>query len=228
MATANSMARAEKLLSFGPAAADELGKQAGMEAANALALLEDVSAGTTDLLGINQRLVPLMAALQRDGKKAQHSWWRRFTGAQLEYDVHFDDMRTDIEDLAHAGKQDHDGLGRNIARMRVHYQLMATELRLLEEEIAAGHLLASAAWAERRAAAGMDFDDLARLTRRASNLEAMATATQLTRAQFKLAIEHARTVSDRYREIQTLLLPIWRQSVGFDLFSRNTTASKEN
>ena len=154
-------------------------------------------------------------------------WWRRFTGAQLEYDVHFEGMRRAIEALALDGQHDHEKLGRHIARMRSHHQLMATELALLEEEIGAGHLLASPAWAARRSAAGMDQDDLARLTRRASNLEAMATATQLTRAQFKVAIEHARSVSDRYREIQTLLLPIWRQSVGFDLFSRNTASEEK-
>lgn len=218
-------ARAAELLAMGGAAADALGRRAGNEADQALAVLEGIGASTSDLHQVNLRLVPLMASLQRDSGK--HKWWRRFTGAQLEYDLNFDGMRREIEGLAATGKEDQADMARASERLRKQYDLMALELRLLEIESAAARLLASPAWAAQRAQAGFGDDELARLARRAANLEAMATATQLTRAQFKVAIQHARTVADRYREIQTLLLPIWRQSVGFDLFSRQTNA-KEN
>lgn len=223
--TKDAAARAAELLALGAGAADALGRRGGNEAEQALAVLEGIGASSSLLHEVNKQLVPLMASLQRD--RGKHKWWRRFTGAQLEYDLNFEDMRGTIESLAASGAENQADMARAIERLRRQYDLMAVELRLLEAETAAARLLASPAWDARRAAAGFGADELARLARRASNLEAMATATKLTRAQFNVAIQHARTVSDRYREIQTLLLPIWRQSVGFDLFSRQTN-TKDN
>ncbi len=218
---AQAAARATELLAYGANAVDEIGRRAGADAADALKFLEGISASTGTLLQVNLRLVPLMTSFQQ--QRGKNKLWRWFTGQALEYDVLFQDMRTQIEQLAATGQHEHAGMANQVKLLATQYKLMHTEIKLLETDIAAARLLASPAYAGERLAAGIGEDDLARLVRRSSNLEAMASATQLTQAQFKLAIEHAKTVSDRYREIRTLLLPIWKQSVGFDLFSRSVS-----
>lgn len=211
--------RAAELLAHGSAAVDELGRRG--DAADALELLETISAGTSALLQVNLKLVPLMTSLQRQRGKKQA--WRWFTGETLEYDVLFQDKRRQIEELAVTGQREHAHMAEQVTRLATQRALMSTEIALLEADLAAAGLLVSPAYAARRQAAGLDDEDLARLVRRSGNLEAMANATRLTQAQFGIAIEHAKTVADRYREIRTLLLPIWKQSVGFDLFSRSVS-----
>ncbi len=220
-ASANLVQRAKELLSHGAAAADELGHRAGTDAADALKLLEEISGSTSELLDVNLRLVPLMSAFQRRGGK--HKWLRWFTGEELEQDVFFDDVRDQIQALVDKGQQGKTAMERQVKVLSDQYRLMETEIALLESDIEAARLLASPAYAAQRQATGISEEDLARLLRRIGNLEAMATATQLTRAQFQVAIQHAKSVLDRYREIRTLLLPIWKQAVGFDLFSRRVS-----
>lgn len=213
--------RVAELLAFGNAAVDEIGRRAGNDAASALALLESISESTSGLLSVNLRLVPLMTSFQRSTGK--NKWLRWFTGEQLEQEVFFADVCKQIEALAEDGQAGHAAMKNHVQQLTTQFKLMGTEIELLEADIAAARLLASPAYADQRAESGIGSDDLARLIRRTANLEAMVTATQLTRAQYQVAIQHAKSVSDRYREIRTLLLPIWKQSVGFDLFSRRVS-----
>lgn len=213
--------RIAELLTQGSACIDALGRRSGNEANDAFALLEAASAHASVLLEVNLRLVPLMSALQRHGSK--YRWWRWFSGESLEQDVFSDKVRQEIDDLAHKGQQNYADMARQVQFLAAQQKAMSTEIALLEAEIAAAKLLASPDFASQRARAGINDDDLARLIRRTNNLGAMATATLLTQTQFKVAIEHAKTVADRYREIRSLLLPLWKQSVGFDLFSRRVS-----
>lgn len=213
--------RAAELLSYGTNAVDELGRRAGSDAADALKLLDAISENTSQLLDVNQRLVPLMTSFQRQASK--HKLWRWFTGEQLEHEVFLHDVSKQIENLVETGQQGHAGMGKQVQLLTTQYKLMGTEIELLESDIEAGRLLASPGYAAQRLAAGLSEEDMARLARRTANLETMAIATQLTRAQYQVAIQHAKSVSDRYREIRTLLLPIWKQAVGFDLFSRRVS-----
>jgi hypothetical protein len=210
--------RAAELLALGVNAVEEMGRRVGSDAADALKLLDAISRSTTHLLDVNQRLLPLMMSLGKD--RSQNRFLRWFTGQELESEVFLGKISRQIETLAQSGQRSHDDMEQQIHMLTVQNQLMHTEISLLETEIAAGRLLATAAYTERRASAGITDDDLARLQRRTGNLEAMASATQLTRAQYVVAIQHAKAVADRYREIRTLLLPIWKQAAGFDLFSR--------
>jgi hypothetical protein len=214
----SAVGRAGELLTHGAGLVEEIGRRAGADAADALEMLETISESTSRLLEVNLRLVPLMTSLQRQRSGSRMFRW--FTGEQLEYDVRLRDVRDEIEQLAADGQRSHAGMEKQMHFLVEQHRLMGTELELLETDIAAGHLLASPEYAAQRRAAGVGADDLARLTRRTGNLEAMATATQLTRAQFVVAIQHAISVADRYQEIRTLLLPIWKQAIGFDLFSR--------
>lgn len=217
--------RAAELLSFGANAIDELGRRAGSDAADALKLLEAISLSTSQLLEVNLRLLPLMTSFQRQASK--HKWWRWFTGEQLQHEVLLHDVSKQIEQLVETGQQGHAGMRKQVELFKTQFRLMGTEIELLESDIDAGRLLASPGYAAQRLAAGLSDEDMARLARRISNLEATVTATQLTRAQYQVAIQHAKSVSDRYREIRTLLLPIWKQTVGFDLFSRRVNAHIE-
>ncbi|MES2536341.1 MAG: hypothetical protein V4632_10770 [Pseudomonadota bacterium] len=213
--------RAAEMLSCGAGAVEEIGRRAGADAADALKLLEAVSGSASQLLKVNLQLVPLMTSLQRH--RSKYKWWRWFTGEQLEQEVFFTDVCKQIEILAEQGQGGHAGMATQIALLTAQHQLMGTEIELLEADIEAARLLASPAYAGHCRRAGLDRDDLARLVRRTSNLESMVTATRLTRVQYQVAIQHAKSVSDRYGEIRSLLLPIWKQSVGFDLFSHRVS-----
>ena len=94
------------------------------------------------------------------------------------------------------------------------------EVAQLERDIELGQLLLSDKYARLRVATGEPEDTWQRLSRRVGNLQAIATALQLTQAKYGVAIEHSRTVADRFDEIRTLLMPIWYQRMGFKLFAR--------
>jgi hypothetical protein len=207
--------RAEALLAHGRAAVDLLGK--GGAPVDGMAQLEALSQQLTGLRQVNSELLPLISRLQRPG--GQPNWWRSFTGEQLEHEVFFEQVKQQIETLAQQGQAQHDAMARQVTLMQQQHQLLTLEVAMLEQDIAAARLLAGNDYARARAAAEIGNEDLARLIRRADNLDAMATTTRLTQAQFQLAIEHARAMADRYREIRTVLLPIWQQNVGFELFA---------
>ena len=210
--------RAEELLALGKSAVTDLGRKAGSNAADALKLLEDISGSTGTLMDVNQKLIPLITNFKDQSKKP--SWWCWFTGEQLEKDVFFERTRLSIENLIEAGQQADVNMHKHAQALRNQQKLMAIEVKLLELDIKAGHLLTSSAYAFQLIEANLIDEELDRLIRRISNLEAMATATSLTQAQYAVASQHAVTVSDRYHEIRNLLLPIWKQNMGFDLFSR--------
>ena len=210
--------RARTLLAHGRDLPDALGRRSGHEAADALQQLEALTEQTAELMDVNRQLVPLLAEFRRPGGRG--GWWRWFTGEQLEQDVFFHELRRRIETLAEVGQRAHPALRRQSARLRQFDELLATELSCLDDDLAAARHLLTPDGRQAARAAGLDDEDLARLGRRVANLESLATATQLTRAQYQLAAQHAREAADRFREIRTLLLPVWKQAVGFDLFAR--------
>lgn len=210
--------RAQELLALGLGAVEDLGRRSGEDAADALNLLEGISASTSELLSVNQRLVPLISSFQ--GQNGRRSFLGWFSGEELKQDVFFDDVCKQIEELSQSGQGGHERMAKQVQDLTLQYKLMATEIALLELDIEAGHLLVSSAYHTQLEEAGFTQDDVMRLIRRIGNLESMLTAVQLTRAQYLVAIQHARSIADRYHEIRTLLLPIWKQRMGFDLFSR--------
>lgn len=207
------------LLAHGPDLPDHLGRHSA--AADAVRHeLDAITRGSSELLHINRQLMPLLRALRRPGWRS--SWKRWFTGEQLERDVCFHTAQHQIETLIEIGQRSHPQLVQQALRLKRHHELMGTEIRCLELDLAAARLLLGPDGLPRCRAAGLDDDDLARLERRVAHLESLLTATQLTREQFKVALRHARDASDRYREIRTRLLPIWKQAVGCDLLAHHT------
>lgn len=214
--------RAHDLMSLGAAAVEELGRPAEQGASDALVLLEDVSERTSKLMDVSRRLVPLITSFQNNTSK--RSFWGWFTGEQLKHDVFIDDVRSQIEELAQSGQKGHEGMATQVRLLTQQYELMSNEILLLQIDIKAAQVVASSAHEARRFKEGLKGDDFSRFIRRVSNLEAVLSATQLTQAQYLVAIQHAKSVADRYHEIRTLLLPIWKQRVGFDLFARRVNA----
>lgn len=210
--------RAHALLALGRDLLDELGNQASEPMAEAMRLMERASADTSDLLDVNQSLVPLIAGIKRPARGGR--LWAWFSGERLEREVLFDGLQHTIENLAKRGERGHAALRIQAEVLIQEDERMAQIIHLQAVDIAAAHLLLSPTQAHNCRAAGLLGGDLDRLARRTANLEAMVTASQLTRAQYRVAIQHARSVSDRFIEIRRLLLPLWKQAMGFELFSR--------
>lgn len=217
--------RARQWLLLGPALVDEPGRKTGEPETDVLQLMQQASAETSALMAVNQDLVPLMH--QVAPPRYQPRWWRWFTGAQLEREVMFHDLQSRIQHLAEQGEKSFGALQLQSQLLLAEDTRMHAEVARLEADLAAVQLLLSPGYSGACQAAGLTQQDLARLARRADNLQAMATTTQLTQAQYRLAMEHARTVSDRFTEIRTLLMPLWKQAMGFELFSQPVAASNQ-
>lgn len=225
MPTLNAVDRARELLALGPCAVEELGRGTGDDAADALRLLDGISASATSLHAINTALVPLISKF-RSVTGLQRAWqW--FSGESLEREIFFGETQEKIEQLAQDGVSGDLAVGGQIEILRGQTVAMAQQVQRLDIEIAAGRLLLSPDETQKAARAGIDDHDRARLSRRLGNLESMVTALQLTQAQYTVALEHAQSVSDRFHEIHALLLPIWKQRMGFDLFARRVTQNSE-
>lgn len=217
--------RAEELLALGSRAVDELGRRAGEDSADALRLLDGISASTANLQQVSTALLPLMTKFRPiSGWKRLWQW---FIGESLERGVFFPTVCGQIERLAEQGVTGDEELADQSKLLLDHARAMEEQIRQLEIEVEVGRLMLSPAAARQRADAGFDTHEHARLSRRVGNLESMATALRLTQAQFKVAVEHARAVSDRFQEVRVLLLPIWKQRMGFELFAQRVTQSVE-
>ena len=173
-------------------------------------------------MDVNVRLLPLISSFRR--VKGRRKWWHWFSGDTLEQEVFFAATQQEIQALAGQGEQARIRLLELVAVFQSQRALMGKELALLDLDIAAGRLMLTSPYAQACRQAGLDSEGMGRLSRRVANLEASAVATRLTQAQYKVAVTHARTVADRFSEIYTLLLPIWEQTMGFELFARRLSA----
>jgi hypothetical protein len=217
VSAAECAARMHALLELGPDLVDELGRHAGEQAARSVQEMERTGSVSSELLDINERLMPMLAAFKSSNTRP--AWLQWFTGERLERDVVLPRLRRDVEALVQVGERAHDALQGRLKAMQAEVKRIGLELRLLEVDTRAARMIAEPAQAAQRLAAGFEDHDLQRLQRRCANLEAMAVAGQLTRKQFAVALRHGREVGDRYAEVRALLIPLWRQALGFDLFT---------
>ena len=215
-------AQAQALLAGGGDVIGLLGRRAGLLTASALSELDRRSTTSAGLMAVNVRLIPLISSFRR--VKGRQKWWRWFSGDALEQEVFFAATQQEIQALAGQGEQARARLLELVVVFQSQRALMGKELALLDLDIAAGQLILTAPYAQACRQAGLDSEGMGRLSRRVANLEASAVATRLTQAQYQVAMGHARTVADRFSEIHTLLLPIWEQAMGFELFARRLSA----
>jgi hypothetical protein len=150
-------------------------------------------------------MTAVVAALQRlDPERVarRQTRFHRFTGADLEARLEFELSVRTIGDAMRALTQAAQDAGR--AR-----QLLGLEV----EKLQAAHpqnetlILATRALLSADTPSG----DTARLERRLGNLEALHASNQLARAQMVLSADHLQDLLDRYRDIEQLLFPVWRQ-----------------
>lgn len=175
-----------------------------------------------------QEIVPMIESFRSPSSLGQ-SWWLRFTGEALEREVTYLRACQQLESKAKAAN----GLAMEVQGMRDTLRDEAIgvgrQAQWLGEVVASGqtalgerHVLARA-----KACFSALPDYWARFGRRIDNLNALQNALLLSAEQFKLADAHAQAVLDRHTEIVTVLVPLWRQRMGFDLFSKSVTSLQE-
>lgn len=214
--------RARALLASGRALVDEVGREADAASSDPLSAMQVVGDDTKDLMAINGELLPLLLRLKSRGGSR---WWRWFTGETLERQVLVDKLGGNVAPLVESGQRLHATLLRHVALLREERERMADRIRWLKTEANAAMLLCDKAWAPACHAAGLDRHDLERLARRAANLDTLAAAMQLSRGQFQLAVASAQAAADRYAEIRTVLLPLWKQSLGLSAMARRPSST---
>lgn len=175
-----------------------------------------------------QELVPMIDSFRNPDSRRQ-SWWRRFTGEALEREVTYGHACQQLEGKARLAN----GLAQEVQGMRDGLHDEAQGVRRQAEWLAEVVANGQAVLGERHAAArakpcfAAQPDYWARFGRRIDNLNALQHALVLSTEQLKLADAHAQAVLDRHTEIVTVLVPLWRQRMGFELFSKSVTASQE-
>lgn len=210
-------ARVQELLADPGQAASRLGTSASARD-GMLHLLERAGAASSHLRQVNEQLLPLVGALKVPGKVGR--WWRWFTGVELENEMTFPAASRQIETFARDGLADSGGLAGLLDHLTTEDRLLKAELEAMEIDLQAARFLlgkapAGAAFQESAGAEGVE-----RLARKLANLEALLTALQLTRAQYRVAAQHAKEMLERFEDIKTLLVPLWYQRMGFELFSQ--------
>ena len=175
-----------------------------------------------------QELVPLIESFRNPTSRRQ-TWWRRFTGEALEREItylhacqHLESKAKNANDLATEVQHMRATLEREAAVVRRHAQW-------LEQLVTNGQTVLGGQHAAARANAcfAAQPDYWARFARRIDNLNALQHALLLSVEQYKLADAHGQALLDRHSDIVTVLVPLWRQRMGFELFSKTVAPPQE-
>ena len=187
-----------------------------------LRLTQGRSSPVEQLSRLLQELVPMIESFRQPSSRRQ-SWWRRFTGEALERELMYLHACQALEGKASEAERlaaEVQGLRRELA-----HEAGSTlrQSRWLAELVATGHaVLAPNHAAARAQACFADQPDYwARFARRIDNLNALQHALTLSARQFELADAHAQAVLDRHADIVTVLVPLWRQRMGLELFAKS-------
>lgn len=193
-----------------------------------MCLMQGKRSPVEQLSRLLQELVPMIESF-RNPVSLRQSLWRRFTGEALEREVTYQHACQQLESKAGTAK---------ILAMEVQGQRddlrheadgVRRQARWLGNVVANGQAVLGTTHAVARAKAcfAEEPDYWARFGRRIDNLNALQHALVMSTQQFKLADAHAQAVLDRHTEIVTVLVPLWRQRTGFELFSRSVTPLPE-
>jgi hypothetical protein len=186
-----------------------------------LTALDDISKSTQAITQFNHQLIPLIEKFRTPDKRTH--FWRRFTGSALEHEVLFASMCAEVEAIAELAIHEVESLTKHIEQLEREGHLIERDMRTINHAINLGHQVASDRYKPLRVASRCNEDFVDRLLRRLANLEMMANSLKLSNAQFAVAADHSRSVILRFKDIHTLLMPIWYQRMGFELFSRRVS-----
>lgn len=198
--------RARELLRRGRALVDELGQAGDAGLDEALGAMQRAGCAVQTLLAIN-------AELQRHGSRPAPRWWRwlaaTVSGRRAEEEV----AGADVMPLIGHGLHLQAALVRDAALLRALRQRLAARLGPQGIEAEAAALLCDKSWWPACYAAGLERQDLARLTRQARSLDTLVGAMEISLAQLELAAAGAQAASDRFGEIHSALMAAWKQPV---------------
>jgi len=180
------------------------------------------------LASVTERLIPMINSF-RTTQSATQRWWKSFTGAELEREVTFFHACANLERLAASGvalSKETEALLQHAVQEK---QNIAADIVELGETVAATQAVLGREYAAARdqpcfKEAGADY--WPRFSRRAENLNVLLTSLQMTQAQYDLAKTQAQSTLDRFSEVIDVLIPLWRQRTGMELFSRKSSASE--
>lgn len=179
------------------------------------------------LSGLLKELVPMIESFRNPVSRRQ-TWWRRFTGEALEREITYlhacqqlEDKARLANDLAVEVQGLREGLHDEAEGVRRQAQWLGEVVANAQTALRPQH---ASARAQPCFAAQPDY--WARFGRRVDNLNALQHALVLSIEQFKLADAHAQALLDRHTEIVTVLVPLWRQRMGFELFSKSVAADQ--
>ncbi|MCD2172768.1 hypothetical protein [Rhizobium sp. C4] len=148
--------------------------------------------------------VQCITSLELNDLLSRQSWWSRFTGATLEERLKFEAASKKVSRAFAVLEQVSKDTDRRIALMRAERADLSASLASLDGAIDYGQTLVS------QPAESDDFL-FARFQNRLANLITMKAANTMAIQQFKLAEEGLAALNDRFRQIATVLFPLWQQ-----------------
>lgn len=185
-----------------------------------LQLMNEQHSPLARLARVLEVLVPMIDSFRTPPRA--NAWCKRFTGEALERDVTYLQACRKLEGTAANARE----LAAEVKRM--HQALLGERQRLrdqsawLDKIVTAGRTALLGMHASRRAAPAFASrpDYWARFSRRVDNLHTVHASMLLGIEQFGLSDAQCQSVLDRYHEAMTVLLPLWRQRTGLELFAR--------
>lgn len=153
--------------------------------------------------------VHCIKSLELNDLLSRQSWWSRFTGATLEERLKFESASKRVSRAFAQLEQLSRDTDRRIALMQAERADLSASLASLDEAIDYGQALLSQSPLSQPG----EVDDflLARFQNRLANLITMKAANSMAIQQFKLAEEGLAALNDRFRQIATVLFPLWQQ-----------------
>lgn len=191
----------------------------GSAGSGALTTLNDFTLSTKAMRQLNESLLPMVATLG-DGA-GRNGWWARFSGAALEREVKFAQVAESVESVAAECRQTAAAIRNQMLALRKEIALLDQDHAKMGVRIELGLLMLESPELAPRFAAAAGAELLDRFRRKLANVESLQVAQKLTRAQYELAISNGVAMLERFEEIMTLLLPLWYQRMGFEMFSRS-------
>lgn len=170
-------------------------------------------APTTLLAGKIAEIVAKLSDADPRNVDLKPGWVARFTGAALENKVRYQVSRKAVDTLLEEADRLSEQVLSLVARLEQMLREHSAESKQLQLRIAAGKL-----YLERNPSAGrpveedLQFDNpRERFARRLASMAALLSSNEMSLTQMKLVRAQALDMVERFHEIGSVLVPVWRQ-----------------